>query len=109
MQFVIIAHDGTDAEALQRRLAARPAHIALSDKAVKSGEQLFGAALLNDKEQMCGSVMIVEFDNREQLDEWLKIEPYITGNVWQKIEILPCKVGPSFRPAIESLKPLPAF
>ncbi len=96
MQFIIIAHDGTDTDALSRRLTARPAHITLSEQAVKRGEQLMGAALLNDREQMCGSVMIVEFGSREKLDEWLKIEPYVTGNVWQKIEILPCKIGPSF-------------
>jgi uncharacterized protein YciI len=96
MQFVLIAHDGTDSQALSRRMAARSAHIALGDAAIKRGEQLMGAALLNKEGQMCGSIMIVEFENREKLNEWLKIEPYVTGNVWKDIEILPCKVGPSF-------------
>lgn len=96
MQFIIIAHDGTDAEAPARRQAARSAHIVLSDEAVKRGEQIMGVALLNDEGQMCGSAMIVEFENREKLDEWLQKEPYVIHHVWQNIDIMPCRIGPSF-------------
>lgn len=96
MHFMIIAHDGKDAEALQRRLAARDAHLALSDEAVKRGEQILGAALLNEDERMAGSVMLVNFESREDLQEWLENEPYVTGKVWEQIEIYPCKIGPSF-------------
>lgn len=96
MQFLILAKDYTDAEALSRRLAARSAHLALSDEAKTRGEQLIGAAMLNTEQQMCGSAMIVDFPSEEQLHKWLEKEPYVTGNVWENIEIIPCKVGPSF-------------
>jgi hypothetical protein len=96
MQFVIIAHDGDDDNALARRLAARDQHLALSDAAVKTGEQLVGAALLDDAGKMRGSVMIVDYPSRKEVDEWLAREPYVTGGVWKRIEVLPCKVGPSF-------------
>lgn len=96
MQFCVIAYDGEDAEAQSRRMAAREAHIALSDAAIERGEQLAGAALLNDSGAMCGSVMIVDFPSRQELDKWLAAEPYVTGKVWQKIEVLPCRLGPSF-------------
>lgn len=96
MQFVIIAHDGEDDGALARRLAAREQHLALTAAAVKAGEQLVGAALLDDAGKMRGSVMIVEYPSRKEVDEWLSKEPYVTGGVWKKIEVHPCKVGPSF-------------
>ena len=96
MQFLIIAYDGTDSEALSRRMAVRERHIALSNEAIKSNKQLFGTAILNEAGNMCGSVMVVDYPSREALDEWLLIEPYVTGNVWQKIEIHPTKIGPSF-------------
>lgn len=93
---MLIGKDGKDSEALNRRLAVREQHLALSDEAIKTGEQLLGCALINDEAQMCGSVMLVNFDSREALDDWLAQEPYVTGDVWQDIEIYPCKIGPSF-------------
>lgn len=97
MQFIIIAQDGDDDQAMTRRLAARDSHIAYSDAAVKTGEQIMAAAMLNGDDQMIGSVMIVEFESIEKVNEWLDTEAYITGDVWQNIQIIPCKVGPSFQ------------
>lgn len=96
MQFLVIGYDGEDDEALERRLAVRENHIKLSDNAIKTGEQIFGVAMLDDEGKMKGSAMIVDFPSKAELDEWLKVEPYVTGDVWKKIEVVPCKVGPSF-------------
>src|SRR4051812_16811596 len=96
MQFLIIAHDGEDDQALSRRLAAREQHLALSTAGVETGEQLLGAAILDDAGKMRGSAMIVDYPSRKEVDEWLKKEPYVTGGVWKKVEVLPCKIGPSF-------------
>ena len=96
MQFVVIAHDYKDDDALTRRLAARQGHLDYSDDAFKRGEQIIAAAMLNDHAEMCGSVMIVDFPNREALNAWLEKEAYVTGNVWEKIDIIECKVGASF-------------
>lgn len=41
-------------------------------------------------------MLVVDFPDRESLDQWLKIEPYMVGMVWDRVEVLPCKVGPSF-------------
>ena len=94
MQFIVIAKDYKDA--LQRRLDIRSKHIELGDKMVLDGKALYGVALLNEEGQMNGSVYIVDFPSREELDVWLKTEPYVTGKVWEKIEVIPCRVGPSF-------------
>lgn len=96
MQFIIIAKDGTDKEALNRRLAVREAHLKVCESARDKGEQLMACALLNDAGNMCGSIAVVDFPDRDALDAWLKTEPYMLGNVWQDVQILPCKVGPAF-------------
>ncbi len=96
MEFIIIAKDGTDAQALERRMAAREGHIAHSNNAAKSGEQIMAAAMLDESEKMNGSVMVVNFDDRPALDAWLKVESYVTGNVWQDIQVIPCKLAPAF-------------
>jgi len=96
MQFLIIGYDGSDSEALNRRLAVREAHLALGDKMRDAGKMLYGVAILDDRETMVGSVLICNFPSREELDQYLKVEPYVTGGVWQTIEVKSCRVGPSF-------------
>jgi len=107
MQFLVCGYDGTDDEALERRLRVRGEHIALGDKLAASGNMLIGVALLDGDDQMIGSALVVDFPTREALDEWLEIEPYVVGDVWQRIEISPCRVGPSFRRGerLEALAP----
>jgi uncharacterized protein YciI len=39
---------------------------------------------------------VVEFENREALDQWLNNDPYVTENVWQDITVQP------FRTAVKS-------
>jgi len=92
-QTLVIGLDGTDAGALERRMAARPAHIALGDELVARSEMLFAAAILNDDGKMAGSVLIMDFETRGDLDAWMMREPYVTGKVWETIEVHPCRVG----------------
>lgn len=96
MQFLITGRDGTDEHALARRLAAREAHIARSDELIAAGRMLYGVAILDEDDRMIGSVMVVDFPDRAGLDAWLDTEPYVSGGVWQTIDIKPCRVGPSF-------------
>ena len=96
MQFLVIGKDGTDSAAPSRRAAVRPAHIELGNQLREEKKHLFGVALLNNDGGLIGSVLLVDFENREALDRWLEIEPYVTGNVWKTIEINPCTIGPSF-------------
>jgi uncharacterized protein YciI len=97
MQFMVLAYDGKDTHALDRRLAFREQHLALVDRLAAEGTMLFAAAILDtDDDKMIGSMLVMEFPSRAKLDAWLEIEPYVTGDVWGEIEILPVKVGPSF-------------
>lgn len=103
MQFLVIGVDGSDKDALNRRLAAREAHIALGDKMRDAGKMLYGVALLDDEEKMVGSILVCDFASRQELDQWLKEEPYVTGKVWQKVMVQHCKVGPSFMGLVPNL------
>lgn len=96
MQFLVTGYDGKDEGALERRLAARDAHLKLVEEMVEKGKYLYATAILDDNEKMIGSVLVVEFSSRAELDEWLKVEPYVTGNVWEEIDVKPCKVPPTF-------------
>ncbi|MEJ2116718.1 MAG: YciI family protein [Alphaproteobacteria bacterium] len=93
MQFVIIARDGTDDGALERRMAARDTH--LQNIETYKEHMITAAATLNDAGEMNGSVVIVDFPSRVELDAWLQDEPYVKQGVWVDINVQPCKVAPS--------------
>ena len=99
MQFVVIGRDGTDDKALDRRLAAREAHLAYGEKFQQQGKLLYATAILDGHDKMVGSIMILELDSRNELDSWLANEPYMLGDVWRDLEINKCRVGPTFVPA----------
>lgn len=96
MQYIVMAYDGTDEKAVDRRMEAREEHLKSVERRFKAGEHLYAAAILNDDGKMIGSMMVVDYPSREELDKWLKSEPYVVGDVWRKIEIIPCKVPPIF-------------
>ncbi|QUH24536.1 YciI family protein [Serpentinicella alkaliphila] len=96
MQFMITGYDGTDENALDRRLAVREEHLKLAKEMFQQKKCLYGGAILDENEKMIGSCVIVDFESRAALDEYLKVEPYVIGNVWQKIEVKPYKVAPLF-------------
>ena len=83
MQFIIKAYDGKGK--LAKRMEVRPRHLEgmrrLNDRIICAG------GLLDDNGEMKGSALIMEFDSRKDLDEYLAGEPYVTEKVWEKIEI----------------------
>jgi len=97
VEFVVTAHDHRDAGALDRRTAVRPQHLEVVGELVKKGHIYCAAALLDDAQRMVGSIFICDFPSREELDAWVQNDPYVTGNVWDTIEVTPCAVGPFFK------------
>ena len=97
MQFIVTGYDGKDDDALDRRMIARDAHLKVAKEMADNGKWLYAAAIINEKEQMAGSVIICEFDSKESLKkEWLDNEPYILGKVWEKVEIMRAQVPKLF-------------
>ena len=93
LQYVIIARDGADSEALQRRMNVRPLHFAGARQLKDNNNFIAGGATLDEKGNMDGSVMIVQFETQADMKNWFEKEPYITGNVWQSIEVRPFRLA----------------
>jgi uncharacterized protein YciI len=92
-QYLVIAHDGKDDEALERRKNFRPNHLAGAKKLKENNNFIIGGAMLDDEENMRGSIMIVQFETQEDFQKWYDNEPYITGGVWKEIEVKPFRVA----------------
>ncbi len=94
MQFIVIAYDGTDEKALERRMAVRENHLKYAQEMFDAGKWLYASAILDDDEKMIGSMIVCDYPSREELHEqWLKQEAYVTGNVWKTIKIHRAKVA----------------
>ena len=83
MQIIITAYDGQNM--LEKRMEVRPRH--LQNLATIKGKILCAGGLLDEEGKMKGSVMVIDFDSRESLDEYLKSEPYIMEKVWEKVAV----------------------
>jgi uncharacterized protein len=93
MQFVLMAWDGDDEHALNRRMAARETHLTRAKQAAKDGQILEAGAILNDAGQMIGSVMMLEFPNEIEARAWLEVDVYVTTGVWKRLELHPFKLA----------------
>lgn len=91
MQFLVLGYDATDEGAKERRANARPDHIAMGDRLLAEGNLWYGAAMNDDAGNMIGSIYMVDFEDESALNQWLKKEPYVVGDVWRKREIIKCQ------------------
>ena len=94
MQFVVTALDYTDAAALDRRMANREQHLHGVKKLIAEGRFLSGGAILDDAGKMIGSTLHMDFPTRAELDAQLHQDPYVSGRVWEKIEVRQVKLVP---------------
>ena len=92
MQYLIIGRDGTDDQAMERRLAARAAHLEMGEQLRQSGNMWYGAAIWDDNNRMIGSMLVMDFASELKLHDWLDKEPYVVGKVWEKLEVQKCNV-----------------
>ena len=83
MQFLVKAYDGE--RMLDKRMEVRPRHL----EGMKAlGTQIICAGgLLDDEGRMKGSALVMEFENRAALDDYLKNGPYVVEGVWKKVEV----------------------
>lgn len=94
MTYLVIGRDGKDAS--KRRQAQRQAHLDGVAKMREEGKILYAVAMLEEG-KMVGSVMVFNFENEAELEAWKSSEPYVTGNVWESIEITEAAVPPAFQ------------
>ena len=85
MQFVVVAHDGKNM--LEKRMSVRPGHLENIARMKAKGQVVIAGGILDDEGKMAGSVLVLDFENRDQLDEYLAKEPYYTKHVWEDVRI----------------------
>jgi uncharacterized protein len=96
MECAIIAYDGKDEGALERRLKVREKHMTLVEPLQAKGHLLHGGAILDEQGKMVGSIVICNFPSQAEFDDWFHNDPYVVENVWQEIRILPFKTASPF-------------
>ncbi|KAA1478318.1 hypothetical protein DENSPDRAFT_845470 [Dentipellis sp. KUC8613] len=87
------------ADGLSRRLEQRPHHLAGMQAHVASGTLVTGGAFVDEAslpasvtaKKMEGSMMIFKARTLEEVKKIIEVDPYWTGNVWdkEKLEIRP--------------------
>lgn len=70
---------------LARRMEVRPRHLEGMEKL--RSHIICAGGLLDNEGKMKGSVLILDFPSRDDLDSYLASEPYVVEQVWEKIEI----------------------
>lgn len=93
MQFLVMARDGTDDEAIERRKRTRPLHLEAIAPFVDAGNVLVGGAMLSKDDDMIGSMLLMDFPDRAALDAWLEADPYVTDGVWREVEVRPFRTA----------------
>ena len=83
MQFLVKAYDGEGM--LEKRMEVRPRHLEGMGK--MSDHIICAGGLLDEEGKMKGSALVLEFDSRGELDDYIANEPYVIEKVWEKIEI----------------------
>ena len=95
MWYVIIGEDF--AGSLEKRLAARPAHVERFRALQTEGRLLLAgpcpAIDANDPGPagFWGSVVIAEFANLADAEDFAAADPYVSAGVWQKVTVRPFK------------------
>jgi uncharacterized protein YciI len=56
------------------------------------GKAICAGGLLDEEGKMKGSVLIMDFESRELLQQYLDSEPFIKERVWENVEVEPMNV-----------------
>lgn len=87
---------GTDVEhSLEQRLAARPRHLERLRQLQDEGRLLVAGLLpAIDADDpgpagFTGTLVIAEFDNRDQAESWAASDPYVMAGVFARLEVKP--------------------
>lgn len=93
MWYAIEGHDGEGV--LERRLAARPAHLARLQALLDAGRLLLaGPCPAIDAEDpgpagFSGSIVVAEFDSLEAARAWADADPYSEAGVYVRTDVRP--------------------
>jgi hypothetical protein len=95
MLYAIIGEDAPDS--LEKRLAARPAHLARLDALQQDGRlTLAGPFPAIDSPDpgpagFSGSLIVAEFESLEVARTWAEADPYLSSGVFERVTVKPFK------------------
>lgn len=93
MLYIIIAKDVPNS--LQKRLSARPAHVARLQALLDQGRLVLAGpmpAIDNDDPGPAGysgSAIVAEFESLDEAHIWAQSDPYVSSGVYSDVEIKP--------------------
>ena len=83
--YALIAHDRPD---LEHRKQHRPAHLEHMARLDAAGRLRYGGPLLNDKQDMVGSLIILEADSLDEAKATYADDPYVIHNVFDHYDVV---------------------
>ncbi len=96
MNFYVI--NGEDVpDSLEKRLAARPAHLARIETLQQEGRLILAGPYpaIDSPEPgpagFSGSLIVAEFESLEAAQVWAEADPYVTSGVYAKVSVKPFK------------------
>lgn len=95
MYYAILAEDVENS--LEKRLAARPAHLERLQRLRNEGRLLLAgphpAIDTNDPGTagFTGSLVVAEFSSRADAEAWASDDPYVTAGVYARVNVKPFK------------------
>ena len=95
MWYAIIGQDVPNSS--DRRLAARPAHVARLQELQRQGRLLLAGpfpavdALDPGAAGFTGSLIVADFNSLSTAQEWAKADPYVAAGVYAEVRVQPFK------------------
>jgi hypothetical protein len=95
MLYMIYGEDIPDS--LERRAAARPAHLKRVQELIDAGNMVLAGPLPNIDSPdpgpagMGGSLIVAEFESLQAAEAWIAADPYVTQGVFANVTVKPFK------------------
>lgn len=96
MLYMIVGEDVPNS--LEKRMAARPAHLVRLDELQAAGRIVVGGGLpaIDSPDPgpagFSGSLIVAEFESLSAAQTWADADPYTTGGVFAKVTVKPFKL-----------------
>ena len=93
MLYAIVGEDIPNS--LEKRTAARPAHLKRIEELVAAGKLIIGGAfpaidsIDPGPAGMTGSLIVAEFNSLAEAKDWINADPYVTEGVFAKVTVRP--------------------